>query len=76
MITRIYNSIGFRQLNRKYIRLVQPATFYWSACSKPGMWALMYLCVRGVGLPLSVIILVDFGTVSTECFFAIHFTCK
>ena len=36
----------------------------------------MYLCVRGVGLPLSVIILVDFGTVSTECFFAIHFTCK
>ena len=28
----------------------------------------MYLCVRGVGLPLSVIILVDFGTVPTVFF--------
>ena len=22
-------------------------TFYWSACTKPGKWAVMYLCVRG-----------------------------
>ena len=28
----------------------------------------MYLRVRGVSLPLSVIILVDFGTVPTGCF--------
>ena len=28
---------------RKYI-----ATFYWSAFTKPGQWAVMYLCVRGI----------------------------
>jgi len=22
-------------------------TFYWSACTKPGKWVVMYLCVRG-----------------------------
>jgi len=23
-------------------------TFYWSVCAKPGMWAVIYLCVRGI----------------------------
>ena len=23
-------------------------TFYWSVCTKPGMWAVIYLCVRGI----------------------------
>jgi hypothetical protein len=36
----------------------------------------MYLCARGIDLPLSVIILVDFGTVPTGWFFAIHVICK
>jgi hypothetical protein len=25
-----------------------PPTFYWSACSKPGKWAVMYLCVWSI----------------------------
>ena len=25
-----------------------PATFYWSTCTKQGKWAVMYLCGRGI----------------------------
>ena len=25
-----------------------PTTFYWSACTKPEKWAVIYLCVRGI----------------------------
>ena len=25
-----------------------PVTFYWSACTKPGKWVIIYLCVNGV----------------------------
>ena len=25
-----------------------PATLYWSVCTKPGKWAFMYLCVSGI----------------------------
>jgi hypothetical protein len=32
---------GFAPLNK-----FNPATFYWSACIKPGKWVVMYICVR------------------------------
>jgi hypothetical protein len=27
---------------------LNPATFYWSACTKPGKWAVLYLCIKGI----------------------------
>jgi hypothetical protein len=27
---------------------LNPPIFYWSVCTKSGMWAVMYLCVRGI----------------------------
>ena len=27
---------------------ITPPLFYWSACVKPGKWAIMYMCVRGI----------------------------
>jgi hypothetical protein len=34
--------------NFEPIKLIKPATFYRSVCTKPGKWAVIQLCVRGV----------------------------
>jgi hypothetical protein len=53
-------------------RLISP-TFYWSSCTKAGMWAVMYLCVRGIDFVfVSSIILLYFRTGSTVVFFGFH----
>ena len=37
---------------------------HWSACTKPGKWVVMYLCVRGIDfVSFSTIFLLDFGAV-------------
>ena len=33
---------------KKVNTLFNSTTFYWSACTKPGKWVVMYLCVRGI----------------------------
>jgi hypothetical protein len=39
-------------------------------CTKPGKYAVMYLCVSGIYLmPLSTISLLDLDTVPTACYF-------
>jgi hypothetical protein len=30
--------------------IVYPATFYWSACTKPGKWAVIYFCDMGIDI--------------------------
>jgi hypothetical protein len=53
-------------------RLISP-TFYWSVGTQPGMWAVMYLCVRGIDfVSVSSIILLYFRTGSTVVFFGFH----
>ena len=39
------------------------ATFYWSDCTKPGNWPVVYLCVRNNDFPVSTILIFDFGNV-------------
>ena len=46
-----------------------PATFYWSSCTKIIKWAVMYLCVRISILPISTIYILNFGTVTTVWYF-------
>ena len=53
------------------------ATFYWSACTNPINWAVVYLCVRGLIFPVSAMFLLDLGTVPTVChFWVFHFIIK
>jgi hypothetical protein len=40
-------------------------TFYWSTCTKPGEWLVIYTGVRCVDVPHSTIFRLDIGTVST-----------
>ena len=57
---------------RYSLTFINPATFYWSAWTKPGKWAIMYLCL------FSTYFLLNFGTVPTVwCFvfflsFSVH----
>jgi len=37
------------------------ASSYWSACTKPGKWEVMYLCVRGTNFAFFYYFLLDFG---------------
>ena len=46
--------------------------FYWSASTKPGNWAVMYLCVKGIHFASFYDFLLDFGTVRTVIFFVFH----
>jgi hypothetical protein len=42
-----------------------PATLYWSACTKPGKWEVMYLCIRGIDfVSVSTIFLIAFWNCS------------
>ena len=44
--------------------------FYWSACTKPGKWIVMYVVQSGIKFSsVSMIILLDFGIVPTEWYF-------
>ena len=61
-----------REVCANKTRLISP-TFYWSVCTQPGMWAVMYLCVRGIDfVSVSSIILLYFGTGSTVVFVGFH----
>ena len=46
-----------------------PATLYWSICTKKLKWAVMYLCVSGIDLSLSTTFLLNFGIVPTALYF-------
>ena len=47
---------------------------HWSACTKPGKWAVMYLCVRGIDfVSFSTIFLLDFGAVPKVRYFIFLF---
>ena len=50
------------------LNLFSPATFYLSVCTKTGKWAVMYLCVMASILPLSMVFLMDFGSVPTALY--------
>jgi hypothetical protein len=45
--------------------LLNPATCYWSACTRPGKWAVIYLYVRGIDFAPFC----DFGIVRTMWYF-------
>ena len=75
------NSVFFSPVNLNKIfgpkKYCDPATFYWGACSRPGKWAVMYLCVRGIDFAFYTNFLFDFGsdlTVWYVLFFAVHFS--
>ena len=55
-----FNKRGGLGLKNKY----NSATFYWSACTNPRKWVVMYSCY----LPLSTILIFDFRTVWYFCF--------
>ena len=44
-----------------------PAIFYWTACTKPGKWVVMYMYSSNIDV--SACLLLDFGTVSTVLVF-------
>ena len=48
-------------LNVNNFILVYHATFDWSACTKPGKWAVMYLCIRGTNFAFFYNFLLNFG---------------
>jgi hypothetical protein len=50
------------------LNLFSPATFYLSVCTKTGKWAVMYLCVMASILPLSMVFLLDCGSVPTALY--------
>ena len=52
--------------------LFNPSTFYWSACAKTGMWAVVYMCFGVSILPLSVILILDYWTSSVWYFPPFH----
>ena len=41
--------------------------FYWSVCTKPGKWVVMYMCAKGIScVSLYMIFRLDFRTVQTD----------
>lgn len=52
------------------LRYLTPVTFC-SACTKTGQWVIMYLSVRGIDWPFSVIFLLEFGNVPTVWYFLV-----
>ena len=47
-------------------KLVNPNTFYWSACTKPGKWDVIYMCVRVLTLYLFLQFLIRFWNCSAS----------
>jgi len=47
-----------------------PATFYWSVCTKPGKWKVVYMCFGGTCIKCSSLndVLIGFGNVPTVFF--------
>ena len=53
--------------------LVKPRAFYWSVCIKPGKWAVMYLCIRGIDFDAFYDLILDFRAVPTVYYFGLFF---
>jgi hypothetical protein len=52
---------------------INPATFYWSACTKPWMRTIMYLCDRGFDIVSFYDFSIRFWNCSSVSYFAIRF---
>ena len=66
--TNIHNPLCIllrREANTTSLTLLNLATCYWSACTRPGKWAVMYLYVRGIDFAPFC----DFGIVRTMWYF-------
>jgi hypothetical protein len=44
----MFNNIMWKTFACPYLSLRGLTTVYWSACTKPGKWEVIYLCFRGI----------------------------
>jgi len=53
-----------------FLKVANPVTFHWSACTTPVKWAVMYMWIKGIDFGfVSSIFLLDFETVAFSSFF-------